>query len=147
MMNILQLLKDDHTKVKKMLEHLKDTTTRAVNTRQGLLEELKDMLTIHEKIEETLFYPPLKQHEKTRDLTLEAYEEHHLIDKILAELESCDPTEDQWAAKFEVLKENLLHHIDEEEHELFPKVEKVLSKDNLEEMGKEMQEKKKELAA
>jgi hemerythrin-like domain-containing protein len=146
-MNILHLLKSDHDQVKKLLEHLKDTTTRAINTRKGLLEELKDKLVIHEKIEETLFYPPLKKHEKTRDLALEAYEEHHLIDKILSELEKCDPSEDQWAAKFEVLRENLEHHIEEEENELFPKVEKVLPRDDLEDMGKEMQEKKKELAA
>ncbi len=137
-MTILELLKKDHKVVKDILKELGETSPRAIKTKIGLFKNLKHELDLHEKVEETIFYPPLKKHNETKDLILEAYEEHHVVDLILQELEELEPKEESWMPKLTVLKENVEHHIHEEEEELFPKVEKIFDQDTLIKMGKEM---------
>ena len=146
-MDALKLLKHDHDEVKKMLADLEDTTERAEKTRTEGLATLKHELEIHETIEEEIFYPALKEHPKTKDLALEGYEEHHVVDTIMGELENVEPSDETWMAKFSVMKENLEHHISEEEEEMFPKVEQVFDGAELEELGDRMQERKETLQA
>ena len=134
------MLKEDHDKVKKMLADGESTTERGVKTRTELFARLKDELEIHERIEEEVLYPALKAHSKARELALEGYEEHHVVDGILAELELTAPDDEEWGAKFKVAKENLEHHIDEEEGEMFPAARKAFSSDELRQMGERMAE-------
>ena len=82
-MDALRLLKEDHVKVKKMLSELEATTELAVKTREAVSSQLKDELEVHEAIEEEFLYPALKNHPKTRDIVLEAYEEHHVVDEVM----------------------------------------------------------------
>ncbi len=102
---------------------------------------------MHEAIEEEIFYPALKEHPKTKDLALEGYEEHHVVDMVMAEIEGVEPSDEIWMAKFTVLKENLEHHIEEEEGEMFPQAEKVFDDDELGELGDRMRARKDELKA
>jgi hemerythrin-like domain-containing protein len=137
-MDALSLLKEDHHKVKKMLEELESTTERGVKTREELFTKLKHELTVHEAIEEDIFYPALKEHPKTKEITLEAYEEHHVVDTIVAEIEEVAYDDEKWGAKFTVMKENLEHHIEEEEGEMFPTARKVFDRAELEDLGERM---------
>ena len=146
-MDALKLLKHDHDEVKKMLADLEDTTERAEKTRTEGLATLKHELEIHETIEEEIFYPALKEHPKTKDLALEGYEEHHVVDTIMGELEDVEPSDETWMAKFSVMKENLEHHISEEEDEMFPKAEQVFDDEELEDLGNRMLERKEALQA
>jgi hemerythrin-like domain-containing protein len=139
-MDALKLLKEDHDRVKKMLAEGEDTTERAEKTRTELFARLKHDLEIHERLEEEVLYPALKQHPKARELAFEGYEEHHVVDQILGELEQTPVTDEQWTAKFKVAKENLEHHIEEEESEMFPAARRVFSDEELEEMGARMQQ-------
>jgi hemerythrin superfamily protein len=139
-MDALALLKEDHDRVKKMLNEGEDTTERAEKTRTELFARLKQDLEIHERMEEEVLYPALKQHPQARELAFEAFEEHHVVDMIMAELEQTPVTDEEWTAKFMVAKENLEHHIDEEESEMFPKVRQAFSRDELEQMGERMAE-------
>ena len=137
-MDAITLLKDDHRRFKKMLEEGEETTERAVKTRKELLERLAADLKAHEKIEEEIFYPALKKYEKAKEIVLEGYEEHHVADLILEELRKTNVTDERWAAKFSVLKENLEHHIEEEEDDMFKKARAVLGKAELVELGERM---------
>ncbi|MDQ6682548.1 MAG: hemerythrin domain-containing protein [Chloroflexota bacterium] len=139
-MDAISLLKSDHDKVKKMLAEGEATTERATKTRSDLFTALKRELEIHERIEEEIFYPVLKQHPKTRELALEGYEEHHVVDQILGELGQTDTADETWAAKFSVAKENLEHHIEEEEGEMFRAVRQGFSREELEALGERMAE-------
>lgn len=143
-MDALSFLKKDHAKVKELLETLSKTTSRAVRTRLLLLEEVSNLLKLHEDIEETLFYPSIKEKSKTRELTLEAYQEHHIVDLDLKEIVKLDPKSDEWKAKLTVLKEHVEHHVHEEEDVLFPKVKEVFDKTILESMGEKMEKMKEE---
>jgi hypothetical protein len=134
----LKLLKRDHDNVKKLLSEIEDTTERAVKTRTSGLAKLKQELTIHEEI----FYPALKEHAKTREIALEAYEEHGVVDAIMGEIEQTPVEDETWMAKFTVMKENLEHHIQEEEGEMFKQARQVFDRDTLEELGERMEARK-----
>jgi hemerythrin-like domain-containing protein len=99
---------------------------------------------VHARIEETIFYPALEKADETRDLTLEAFEEHRFVKQLLGELQSLAKDEEQWTAKFTVLKENVEHHVEEEEGEMFPKARKVLSEEDAERLGTRMEKAKNE---
>jgi hypothetical protein len=144
-MDALKLLKDDHDKVKGMLEKLDKTTEAAEVTRTNGLVQLKKELTVHETIEEEILYPALTEFAKTKDIALEAYEEHHVVDSIMAELEATPVEDETWAAKLTVMKENLEHHIEEEEGEMFKQVRQVMDEDELSELGERMAARKDQL--
>ena len=142
-MNAFTLLKADHKKVAGILEKIDSTTERGVKTREELFTQLKTELDVHARVEETIFYPELEKADETHDITLEAFEEHRLVKQLLGELETMDKGDEQWTARFSVLKENVEHHVEEEEGEMFPKARKVLSNEQAEILGTQMEEAKK----
>ena len=144
-MNALTLLKSDHDDMKTLLEKADDTTDRAVKTRAALLHEIAVKLTAHEKIEEDIFYPALKSHPKAKDIVLEGYQEHHVVDLIMDELKDLDEDDETWGAKFSVMKENIEHHIEEEEGEMFTKARSAFSAEELDELGERMEAMKEEV--
>jgi len=137
-MDAITLLKTDHDKVKKLLNELETTTERGVKTRSELFATIKGELTVHEAIEEEIFYPELKAHPKAKDVVLEGFQEHHVVDLLMGELESLDVSDEAWGAKAIVMKENIEHHIEEEEGEMFKVARRVFDADELEDLGKRM---------
>src|SRR6476620_3980806 len=134
-MDALTLLKDDHQKMRKLLNELESTTERGVKTREDLYARIKSELTVHEIIEEEIFYPALKNHPKATDIVLEGYEEHHVVDLVMAELEGTPVDDETWGAKAKVMKENIEHHMEEEEGEMFRDARQVFSNAELSELG------------
>lgn len=141
-MDIYSLLKQDHETASSLMEKLADTGEGAVKTREKNFEQLKNELQAHTAVEEEVLYPALQEHEETRAMALEAIEEHKLVDQLIEELEGMDVSDEQWTAKFTVLKENVQHHVEEEEQEMFKTARKVLSKEAAEELGRRAQEAK-----
>ena len=139
-MDAIALLKADHDKVKKLLNELETTTQRGVKTRAELFSTIKGELTVHEIIEEEIFYPELKAHPKARDIVLEGFQEHHVVDLLMGELEQMDVTDERWGAKAVVMKENIEHHIEEEEGDMFKQARDVFDDDELEDLGRRMEE-------
>jgi hemerythrin-like domain-containing protein len=146
-MDAISLLKDDHTTVKKLLGEVEATTERGVKTREELFTKIRDELTVHEAIEEEIFYPALKEHSEAKEIVLEGYEEHHAVDVLLAELEGVPFDDETWGAKMMVIKENVEHHIEEEEGEMFKRARQVLEDEELERLGERMKARKEELQA
>ena len=141
-MNAFQLLKEDHQKVSGLFQQIEPTTERAEKTRTELFAKLKEELDIHAKIEESIFYPSIKQAAETREIVLEGFEEHHVVKMLLKELESLPVDTEQWTAKMKVLKENVEHHVEEEEGEMFQKARQVLSEDDINRLGEQMEQMK-----
>ena len=146
-MDAIALLKEEHVKVKRLLTEIESTTERGVKTRTELFATIKGELTVHEIIEEEIFYPELRAHPKAKDIVLEGYEEHHVVDLLMSELESLDVTDEAWGAKAIVMKENIEHHIEEEEGEMFKQARQVFDDAELEDLGNRMELRKKELQA
>lgn len=135
-MDIYQVLKADHKVVKALLKQMDDTTERSGKKRTALLLKLKQALIPHARAEELVVYEPLKDSDvkDADDLSFEAYEEHWVADKLLLEISGTDTADKRWGALLSVLKENLEHHIEEEEEELFKKCRKSFSKEEAEAM-------------
>lgn len=146
-MNALSLLREDHRKVKAILKELEATTERGVKTRTQLFDRLKAELTVHEIIEEEIFYPTLKQHPRAKEIVLEGYEEHDVVNILMGELEALPVDEETWGPKAKVMIENIEHHIEEEETDMFVKANQVFDRAELEQLGDAMAERKKEAEA
>ena len=134
----ITLLEVDHRRFKDLLKQGEETTERAVKGRSELLNTLTTQLNLHELVEEKILYPALKAHPEARDIVLEGYQEHHIADVLTRELHGLPPGDEQWAAKFKVLKESLEHHIQEEEGEMFRTARGIFSREDLLRLGAEM---------
>ena len=141
------LLETDHRRFEDLLKEGEETTERGVKRRAEVLATLTAALNVHEAIEERILYPALKPHPEAHDIVLEGYQEHHLADLVVKELQKLDKDDEQWGAKFKVLKETIEHHITEEEGEMFRIARAVLSRDELHDLGARMKALKNELEA
>jgi hemerythrin-like domain-containing protein len=144
-MSAISMLKRDHDNLKGLLRELESTTERGVKTRTELFARIKQELTVHEAIEEEIFYPTLKQHPRAREIVLEGYEEHGVVDTLMGELEALPVDDETWGAKAKVMIENVEHHLEEEEGDMFAKARQVFDKKELDELGDAMAERKAEL--
>lgn len=129
------LLKADHKKVAELFDMLEAASGKR---KLDVFKSIKSELAVHIHIEETFLYPALKKPRETHDLTLEAYEEHNVIKTLLAELSGARSATDVWQAKAKVLRENVEHHVDEEENEMFDKADDALSDEEIEALGQRM---------
>lgn len=136
-MHALELLKKDHKKVSELFEQA--DATESENRRHQLFEEIKEELETHTHIEETIFYPALEKREELKDMVLEAIEEHKQVKTLLREIDRLADGSELFDAKLKVMKENVEHHVEEEETEMFPKVERLFKPPILEQIGKEME--------
>jgi hemerythrin superfamily protein len=137
-MDALKLLKEQHDEVEQLMETLEKA--RKADRKQSLFIELADKLAAHATMEEKLFYPAVKA-KKTEELVLESTEEHLAIKRVLADMLDLNVEDEHFDAKLTVLKEEVRHHArDEEEKSLFPLVRKLLSRNELEEMGDKMEQ-------
>jgi iron-sulfur cluster repair protein YtfE (RIC family) len=142
-MDAITLLEQDHRKVKELFKEFEGLTDRAKAHKERMYETIRTELEIHTKIEEEIFYPAARRVDE--DMIAEAIEEHHIVDRLLKELKSTEAGDEQFDAKMKVLMENVEHHVEEEEGELFPTVRREMKGDRLSELGSEMMERKKEL--
>ncbi|HYF10517.1 MAG TPA: hemerythrin domain-containing protein [Candidatus Paceibacterota bacterium] len=121
-------LEENHAYVSEIFRKIGETSAGADAERTELFTRLKDALTLHAELEENTLYPLLKEKEETRDLAFEAAEEHQLVKTMLSEISGLDPTAEEWDAQVAVLKENVEHHVQEEEGDMFLKAREALTK-------------------
>lgn len=139
MEKMFQMLKQDHKKVAGVIQQMMEAEE---SERKELLDQLKEELTIHMKLEEKLLYPMLKNSDETHDQVLESYEEHREVKHQLGLLEKTPLNAENWEAVLTVLKENIEHHVKEEERQVFKLASQVLDPGMLSEMTKKMETEK-----
>ena len=145
-MNAITLLKNDHKTVEDLFKRFEKLGPRAVKTKQDVVERIIRELSIHAAIEEMIFYPAIRQaveDGEIEDMVLESLEEHHIVKWVLSELDGMSPEHERFEAKVTVLTENVRHHVEEEEQDLFPKVSKLFGRARLDELGDAMAKLKK----
>ncbi len=141
-MDAFTLLQNDHAEVAAMFKQIEATDESAATTRQQIFKQIKQALDIHAHIEETILYPVLKQAAETRDITIEAYEEHQEIKDLLAQVDGMDASGEEWADTLAELQDTVEHHVEEEENEMFVQARDVLSPQQIDELGTRMQQEK-----
>jgi hemerythrin superfamily protein len=150
-MDAIQLLKADHKEMRALLGELESSTARGVKKRQKLVTEIQAKLKAHATIEEEIFYPAFKEAGKKNDddkMFFEALEEHRAAgDLVLPDLVKTDPSSEQFSGRAKVLKELVEHHAGEEEKEMFPRAKKLLSREELVQLGQQLEARKEQLLA
>ncbi len=140
----IAVLKADHEKVSKLFTQFEGLGDGATKGRQDVVATICHELTVHASIEEEIFYPRVRRAgEEEKDEVLEGIEEHKLIKELVAELEGMSAGEETFDAKVKVLKEQVEHHVEEEESELFPHAQKALKEEELVRLGQQLTEAKK----
>ena len=141
-MNAIELLKTDHEKVEKLFAKVK-ANEDGDNT--AVFEKIKQELDVHAHIEETIFYPTLanKGDEELKKIVLEGIEEHRQVKMFLRELASLSEDSEKFNPKLKVLMEDVEHHVEEEEGEMFTMVEQQFDDSMLEELGASLEAEKK----
>ena len=147
-MDAIQMLTDDHSKVKELFKEYEGAGENAHQMKRGIVEKVFQELEVHTKVEEEIFYPAYKgkADEEGQDLVRESLEEHHVVDVLMREMKRLKPDNPEHEAKFKVVMENVKHHAEEEEKEMFPDARKKLG-DELSRLGDRMERRKGELLA
>ncbi len=133
-MKATALLEKQHRKVEATFKKLESAKASPA----PLLEELANDLAGHMTIEQELFYPAIQGVDP--DMVAESFEEHAIAELALKRLLATSPDSEQFKARVSTLKQLIMNHVDEEENDLFPKVEKGLEADYLNELGKQMKQ-------
>ena len=137
-MDALELLHEDHEKVKELFEQAEGTEDQ--KKKEKIFSEIKSELETHARIEETVFYPAMQEHEELKDMVLESLEEHKQIKTLLKEIDNLKSDSEKFDPKLKVLMENVEHHAEEEEEgKMFPKVRQICSSEDLQKLGDELQ--------
>jgi hemerythrin superfamily protein len=140
------ILREDHRKVKKLFSEYEALQKGDDNKKGELFETIKQELTVHAQIEEEFFYPAMQEIEddETKELVLEAHEEHKVVKTLLAELSEMTPQDETFDGKMKVLTESVKHHAQEEEEEMFPEFDE-LPKERQDEVLEQLRARKSEL--
>lgn len=128
-MNLYDLLHKDHERVREIFSQLERTTESDGTRRENLFGSLYRELDLHSQAEEKFLYSRLKGEDDTRELVLEALDEHKEVKKALDDLESMDKGAAEWTARLRELRDSVEHHVEEEENELFPRARKTLDEE------------------
>ena len=148
-MDALLLLTADHNRVRGLFARFEAAeesgdTAEMTTLAAKILEELE----VHTAIEEQVFYPGVsKADDEIHEVVVEGLEEHHVVKQLAEEIQTLSPEDEHWAAKMKVMIENVEHHVEEEEEELFPEVKKALGADVLEDLAAQMEALKARLGA
>jgi hemerythrin-like domain-containing protein len=137
-MNATEILKEDHREVDNLIAMLEDTTTASAST----FEQLKSSLTLHAQVEEEIFYPAMEQFEEAEDLVAESYDEHAEVKDLLEEMTGLNPQDEEFQDLLAQLKDSVQQHVQEEESEMFPQAEELLGEEQLEAIGREIEQAK-----
>ena len=140
MPNALEMLRQDHEKVKKLFEEFENAEDN--RAKEQIVDHTIRELETHAALEEEIFYPAAQEEIDEKESIDEAREEHHVVKLLIGELKKMSAGRERYDAKYKVLAESVKHHIQEEESELFPKLEGML---DAEELGAQMESRKQEL--
>jgi hemerythrin-like domain-containing protein len=135
----LEVILEDHERFRELLDRYEETEVTDDAAKRELVDRLIVAVVKHSTMEERAFYPfVMRAVPRVEDDVREEIEEHHVIELLMAELAAMDPSDQQFDAKVEVFAENLLHHLAEEEQQLFPVLRAELGRDVLVRLADEL---------
>lgn len=135
-MDAIELLRTQHEEARLLFERI----LHSDEDRRTLLQQLAEDLFAHATIEEEIFYPAAYAKRRTNELFLQSVDEHMLIRQLVAELLAMEPDDDDFAIKLTMLKDEVAHHVAEEENEVFRLARAELSPEELRRLGEEMED-------
>jgi hemerythrin superfamily protein len=137
-------IKKDHEKLQELFDKYRKAKGAAQNGKRAIFEEIRRELSAHSNIEKELFYPELEysSSDEAIELMQAALKEHQEIEQLLNETVAAGSNEKQFESRVTQLIETVDEHMLHEEDDVFPQIRQILSEQRLEELGLEMQERK-----
>jgi len=140
-MNAIHFLKSEHEKAKQAFGEIQSASA---DQRAELWAKLEPELKLHEQMEETALYGPVAREVGPTDEALKDWQEHHReevteAEDLIGEIDGLDPMGDEWMEKVEELQETLEHHIEEEEGDIWPRIQQAWDRSKLEHAGQQME--------
>jgi iron-sulfur cluster repair protein YtfE (RIC family) len=148
-MDSVLLLTADHNRVRGLFARFRAAHAEDdVDTMASVAAQIVTELQVHTTIEEEIFYPEVREGgDELSETVSEGIEEHHVVDQLIEELRDLIPGEETWVAKVTVMIENVEHHAEEEEQEMFPAVRRAFDADALVGQGRRLEARKAQLGA
>jgi len=137
-MDLFELIKAAHRKVETIFSEIEKTN--GSKKLDQYFNQLYKELNVHAQTEELTLYPAMRDHDDIKELVNEAEEEHTEVKVLLEQMKSLDVTSSEFKEKISTLKEAVKQHVQEEENEVFPKVRKSMSDEELKQLAKEFEE-------
>lgn len=146
-MRATTILKKDHRKVSALLTTLEMTPAWNATIRKTLFEQIRQYVMVHAQAEEEVFYPVVQSlgFGEGESQVHEAYHEHQVVKDLLNDMHTMDTTTDVFDRKLDELKRNIQHHMEVEEDEMFELVTDRMPSEQLEDLGKRLSKRKKDL--
>jgi iron-sulfur cluster repair protein YtfE (RIC family) len=141
-MDLYQMLIQDHRAVDDLFDKIENSEKNAIETRQRLVEKLREELELHAQVEERIVYPAFKKHEGVRDFIDESQKEHGEIKRTLQILGRMSPEAADWTERLDQLESAVEHHVREEEEKVFPAARKEIGEDEAADLARRVQEMK-----
>ena len=141
-LDAIALLKQDHRTVEDLFAQFEKAS--GDGRKQTIAEQICLELSVHAKIEEEIFYPACEG-KVEEDLLKEAYVEHDGAKLLIAQIMAGEPSDEFYEAKVTVLQEQIEHHVEEEESEMFPMIQQRMSTEEQEELGRRVHDRKMDL--
>ena len=118
--------------------------TSAENLKHDLVRDITRELSIHAGIEEQVLYPAMRDALPDGEKEVqESLAEHQRVKETLAELERTDPNDPSFSAKVKALASAVISHVQEEENDLFPRLDAALGQQRMSELGQALEQAKK----
>jgi hemerythrin-like domain-containing protein len=136
-MNVLTKIESDHQEIRHLIEQI-NTHIDDITVRGNTYDKLKTLVLTHHQAEQDTLLTELVQHDQSRDKAMHLVEEHGEHKKIIEQLEDLTPERADWRERYQELQHDLLHHIKEEEQELFQVARETLDARTLHEVGEKM---------
>ncbi len=142
-MGVIELLEKDHSRIRSLFSDIEGSDDP--QEVQDYFDKLDNILTIHAQAEELVLYPQAHNCEDTVELIDKGHKDHDKAEQMVLAIKSISPEESEFKEKVSELQEFMLHHLDEEENDLFPRVRKCLNDETLEQLGTQLTETKSSL--
>jgi hemerythrin-like domain-containing protein len=142
----IEMLKEDHAKVQKAFKEFEKMDREDTETMKQVVQTVCEELKVHTTLEEEIFYPAVREAIEDEDIMNEAAVEHETAKTLIEQLENMGPDDPNYVATFSVLGEYVMHHVKEEESEMFSQAKKAEGLD-LAALGEQMRTRKEELTA
>jgi hemerythrin superfamily protein len=142
-MTVLSLLMQDHDSVRDLFSRFDAAAKSASEWKAELFEKMRLELTVHTKVEEEILYPALKALDgEGRQLAREGLGEHQEIHQLLFQISRIDPRDERFDDHVGALREDVEHHLEKEERQIFQFAKENCPEDQLEELGIEAEKRK-----
>jgi hemerythrin superfamily protein len=134
--DILSLIETDHNEIKRLFEEMQSAKGKKA---QICFENIYKELSLHAKAEELVFYPAMREFKETEKYIEEAASEHNGAKILREQMKSLQPEDEEFQTKLGHLIESVLHHVEEEESDIFEAVRKCMSVEQLQELAGEFE--------